>query len=68
MKERNYGFITAVVFGLSSGVGWYLAIVNLAALRKKLRYSNIPPGLKGLGITFIITGLMAFAYMGFAGI
>jgi len=56
------------VYGFSSGAGWALAIVTMAAIRKKLRYSNIPPGLRGLGITMIITGLMAMAFMCFSGI
>ena len=57
-----------VVCGLGGGVGWWLAIVALAAIREKLRYSNIPPALRGLGIAFIITGLMALGFMTFSGI
>ncbi|MBU1910515.1 MAG: NADH:ubiquinone reductase (Na(+)-transporting) subunit E [Verrucomicrobia bacterium] len=68
MMERNYAFSQSVVFGASSGGGWALAITAMAAIRKKLRYSNIPPGLKGLGITMILTGLMAMAFMCFSGI
>lgn len=68
MVERSYGFTESVVFGVSSGAGWALAIVAMAAIRKKLRYSNIPAGLRGLGITMIMTGLMAMAFMIFAGI
>ena len=68
MSERNYDFAQSVVYGFSSGAGWALAIVAMAALRKKIRYSNIPDGLKGLGITMIITGLMAMAFMCFSGI
>ena len=68
MVERNYTLGESVVFGLGSGVGWLLAIVGLAAIREKLRYNNIPAGLRGLPITFIITGLMAIAFMAFAGI
>ncbi len=68
MVEREYTFPQAVVFGFSSGVGWFLAIVALAAMREKLRYSNVPEGLRGLGITMLITGLMAMAFMAFAGI
>ncbi|MCF7848511.1 MAG: NADH:ubiquinone reductase (Na(+)-transporting) subunit E [Kiritimatiellales bacterium] len=68
MVEREYGFAASTVFGFSSGVGWALAICSMAAIRKKLRYSNIPPGLRGLGITMIITGLMAMAFMCFSGI
>lgn len=67
MAERNYTFAEACVFGFSSGAGWALAIVTLAAIRKKIRYSNIPEGLRGLGIAMIITGLMAMAFMCFAG-
>lgn len=69
MQEREYNnLIEATVFGAGSGVGWLLAIVGIAAIREKLRYSNVPDPLKGLGITFIITGLMAIAFMGFMGI
>lgn len=69
MKEREYATIgEATVFGLGSGVGWFLAIVALSAIREKLRYSNIPRPLRGLGITFILTGLMAIAFMSFMGI
>jgi Na+-transporting NADH:ubiquinone oxidoreductase subunit E len=69
MQEREYQtFTEAVVFGLGSGVGWMLAIIGIAAIREKLRYSNIPDPLRGLGITFILTGLMAIAFMGFMGI
>ncbi|MFP4526794.1 MAG: Rnf-Nqr domain containing protein, partial [Bacteroidales bacterium] len=58
----------ATSFGLGSGVGWFLAIVGIAAIREKIRYSNVPAPLRGLGITFIITGLMGIAFMGFMGI
>ncbi|MFV7234313.1 NADH:ubiquinone reductase (Na(+)-transporting) subunit E [Flavobacterium sp. ZB4R12] len=69
MKEREYATLgEATVFGLGSGVGWFLAIVALSAIREKLRYSNIPEPLRGLGITFILTGLMAIAFMSFMGI
>lgn len=68
MAERQYNFMESVVFGLGSGIGWALAIVAMAAIRKKLQYSNIPPSLRGLGITMIITGLMAMGFMCFAGI
>ncbi len=69
MQEREYSsFAEATVFGLGSGIGWFLAIVGIAAIREKLRYSNVPDPLKGLGITFILTGLMAIAFMGFMGI
>jgi Na+-transporting NADH:ubiquinone oxidoreductase subunit E len=69
MQEREYDTIAeATVFGVGSGVGWMLAIVALAAIREKMRYSNVPAPLKGLGITFILTGLMAIAFMSFLGI
>ena len=69
MQEREYNSIAeATSFGLGSGLGWFLAIVGIAAIREKIRYSNIPDPLKGLGITFIITGLMGIAFMGFMGI
>ena len=68
MVERNYGVAESAVYGFSSGIGWLLAIAAMAAIRKKLRYSHLPGGLKGLGITMIMTGLMAMAFMCFAGI
>ena len=69
MQERDYATLgQATVFGLGSGVGWFLAIVAIAAVREKIRYSNVPPALRGLGITFIITGLMGIAFMSFMGI
>lgn len=69
MQERQYSTITeATVFALGSGVGWFLAIVAIAAIREKIRYSNVPAPLRGLGITFIITGLMGIAFMSFMGI
>ncbi len=69
MQEREYSSIAeATAFGLGSGVGWFLAIVGIAAIREKIRYSNVPPPLRGLGITFIITGLMGIAFMSFMGI
>ena len=69
MQERQYSTITeATVFALGSGVGWSLAIVAIAAIREKIRYSNVPAPLRGLGITFIITGLMGIAFMSFMGI
>ncbi len=69
MQEREYATIAeATSFGLGSGVGFYLAIVGLAAIREKIKYSNVPPPLRGLGITFIITGLMGIAFMSFLGI
>jgi Na+-transporting NADH:ubiquinone oxidoreductase subunit E len=68
MVERDYNFAESTVFGFGSGIGWMLAIVALAAVREKLRYSNVPAPLRGLGITFIIAGLMAIGFMAFAGI
>ena len=69
MQERQYSTITeATFFALGSGVGWFLAIVAIAAIREKIRYSNVPAPLRGLGITFIITGLMGIAFMSFMGI
>ena len=69
MQERSYSNIgEATMFGLGSGIGWLLAIVGIAAIREKLQYSNVPKSLKGLGITFIITGLMGIAFMSFMGI
>jgi Na+-transporting NADH:ubiquinone oxidoreductase subunit E len=68
MVERDYNFTESVVFGFGSGFGWALAIVALAGIREKLKYGDVPAGLRGLGITFIIVGLMALAFMSFAGI
>lgn len=69
MQERQYVNIAeATTFGIGSGVGWFLAIVAIAAIREKIRYSNVPAPLRGLGITFIITGLMGIAFMSFMGI
>ena len=69
MQERAYNSIVeATVFGLGSGIGWFLAIVAIAAIREKIRYSHVPAPLRGLGITFIITGLMGIAFMSFMGI
>ncbi len=69
MQEREYTSIAeATSFGLGSGVGWFLAIIGIAAIREKIRYSNVPAPLRGLGITFIITGLMGIAFMSFMGI
>ena len=68
MVERDYNFAESTVFGLGSGIGWALAIVALAAIREKMRYSDVPHGLRGLGMTFIVTGLMAIGFMAFAGI
>tara|TARA_B100000686_G_scaffold303236_1_gene339909 strand:+ start:1962 stop:2573 length:612 start_codon:yes stop_codon:yes gene_type:complete len=68
MVERDYNFSESVVFGLGSGVGWALAIVALAGVREKLKYSDVPPGLRGLGITFMTVGLMSLGFMAFSGI
>ncbi len=68
MVERDYGFMESVVFGAGSGVGWALAIVALAGIREKLKYSDVPDGLQGLGITFIVAGLMSLGFMSFGGI
>ena len=69
MQERAYPTIgEATVFGLGSGIGWWLAIVSMAAIREKMAYSNVPAPLKGVGITFILTGLMGIAFMTFLGI
>ena len=68
LVEREYDFAESLVFGFSSGVGWALAIVAMAAIRTKLQYSHVPAGLRGLGMTMIVTGLMAIAFMSFGGI
>jgi Na+-transporting NADH:ubiquinone oxidoreductase subunit E len=69
MQERQYSTILdATAFSLGSGIGWFIAIVAIAAIREKIRYSNVPAPLRGLGITFIITGLMGIAFMSFMGI
>lgn len=67
MVERDYTFAESVTYGLGSGFGWALAIAALAGIREKLRYSDIPDGLRGLGITFMTVGLMALAFMSFGG-
>lgn len=68
MVERNYNFSESIVFGAGAGVGWGLAIVALAGIREKLKYSDIPHGLEGLGITFVTVGLMSLGFMSFGGI
>jgi len=68
MVERHYTFIESVVFGAGSGTGWMLAIVSMAAIRKKIAYADVPKGLQGFGITMIVAGLMAMTFMMFSGI
>lgn len=68
MAERDYTLAESAVFGLGSGIGWLLAVVALAAVREKLRYANPPAALRGLGLTFMVTGLLAICFMAFAGI
>jgi Na+-transporting NADH:ubiquinone oxidoreductase subunit E len=69
MQQKAFGAVTeAITYGLGSGIGWFLAILAIAAIREKISYSNVPAPLKGLGITFIITGLMAIGFMSFMGI
>jgi Na+-transporting NADH:ubiquinone oxidoreductase subunit E len=68
MVERDYNFAESVTYGLGSGLGWAMAITALAGIREKLKYSDVPQGLRGLGITFIIVGLIALAFMSFSGI
>jgi len=68
MVERDYSFAESAVYGVSSGIGWALAIVALAGVREKLKYSDVPKGLQGLGITFITVGLMSMGFMAFSGI
>ena len=68
MVERQYDFAQSVVFGVGSGAGWAIALIALAGIREKLKYSDVPDGLQGLGIAFIIVGLMSLSFMGFSGI
>jgi len=68
MVQRDIGFIDSIAYGLGAGVGWALAIVMLAGLREKMKYSDIPAGLEGLGIAFVTTGLISLAFMGIAGL
>ena len=68
MQERKYNFVESIVFGTSAGFGFFLAIITMSAIRYRLRYSNIPEGMRGLGITMILTGLISIAYLSFAGI
>lgn len=68
MVERDYNLAESMVFGIGSGVGWALAIVLLAGIREKMKYADVPDGLRGLGITFVTTGLMALGFMSFSGV
>ena len=68
MVSREYNFSESVAFGLGGGFGWFLAIIAIAAIREKIRYSNVPPGLRGLGMAFLITGLMGLAFLSLTGI
>jgi len=68
MVIRKYTFMQAAGYGLGSGLGWFVAIVLIAGIRMQLRFANIPEPLKGVGITMIVTGLMAMAFLGFAGV
>jgi Na+-transporting NADH:ubiquinone oxidoreductase subunit E len=68
MVSREYNFGESVAFGLGGGFGWFLAIIAIAAIREKIRYSNVPPALRGLGMAFILTGLMGVAFMALMGI
>ena len=68
MVNRSYNFTESVVYGIGSGVGWAIAIVVLAGIREKMKYSDVPEGLRGLGITFITVGLMSLGFMSFGGI
>ena len=68
MVERSYNFAESVVYGVGSGSGWALAIIAMAGIREKMRYADVPKGLEGLGITFIIAGLMALGFMSFSGV
>jgi len=68
MVERNYNFGESVAYGFGAGIGWALAIIALAGIREKLKYSDVPAGLRGLGITFITVGLMSLGFMSFSGI
>jgi Na+-transporting NADH:ubiquinone oxidoreductase subunit E len=69
MQERQYSTIAeATNFGISSGIGWFLAIVAIAAIREKIKYSHVPAPMRGLGITFVTTGLMGIAFMSFSGV
>lgn len=68
MAQRDYNFSESIVYGLGSGIGWMLAIVLLASIREKMKYADVPSGMKGLGVTFVTTGLMALGFMSFSGV
>ncbi|EPE37889.1 Na(+)-translocating NADH-quinone reductase subunit E [Candidatus Photodesmus katoptron] len=68
MVTRDYNFLESIVYGFGSGLGWMLAILSLSGIREKMKYSNVPDGLRGLGITFITVGLMSLGFMSFSGI
>ena len=68
LVERDYNLMESTVFGFGSGLGWFLAIASMSAIRHRLRYSNVPPKLRGLGITMLLTGLLSMAFMAFSGI
>jgi Na+-transporting NADH:ubiquinone oxidoreductase subunit E len=68
MVERSYSLVESIVYGFSTGLGWMLAIVMLAAIRERLKYADIPEGLEGLGITFVVVGLMSLGFIGFSGL
>ncbi len=68
MVERSYTLLESIVYGFGTGIGWLLAIVMLAAIRERLKYADIPEGLEGLGITFVVVGLMSLGFVGFAGL
>jgi Na+-transporting NADH:ubiquinone oxidoreductase subunit E len=68
MVERDYDFGESIVYGVGSGLGWAMAIVVLASIREKLQYSDIPEGLRGIGITFFVAGLISLVFMAFSGI
>ena len=68
LVERNYTFVESTVYGFGSGIGFFLAIASMAAIRHRIRYSNVPPQLRGVGITMLLTGLVSMAFMAFSGI
>lgn len=68
LVEREYGLVESTVYGFGSGLGFFLAIVSLATIRKRMRYSNVPPALRGVGMAMLLTGLISMAFLGFSGI